>query len=217
MRVKISGYRPFWSFDNFLDSFRFLTTEEKFYSFTVENNLRNRIEDRLLNFSILGYAPFRAWKYKSNEWERVVKVRIDDSDIWSMDSTLAYIILPMLVRLKSKKQGAPYVDMEDVPEHLRVSYTVVSEHVDENHFARWDWVLDEMINSFTQINRDWERDFETGERDIIFKKNEGTDLVSIARGPNYTLVEDKEGKKAEQERIDNGLRLFGKYYQALWN
>lgn len=216
MRVKISGYRPFWSFDNFLDSFRFLTTDEKFYSF-IENSLRNRIEDRLLNFSILGYAPFLAWKRKSNDWERVVKVRIDDSDIWSMDCTLAYIILPMLQKLKANKQGAPYVDMEDVPEDLRVPELEMREDVDATHFKRWDWVLDEMINAFNQINRDWEENFETGERDIIFKENEGTDLVSIAHGPNYTLVEDKEGKKAERERIDNGFRLFGKYYQALWD
>ena len=30
-------------------------------------------------------------------------------------------------------------------------------------------------------------------------------------------VDDQEGMKAEQERISNGFRLFGKYYEALWD
>jgi len=29
--------------------------------------------------------------------------------------------------------------------------------------------------------------------------------------------EDKEEMKAEQERISNGFRLFGKYYESLWD
>ena len=28
---------------------------------------------------------------------------------------------------------------------------------------------------------------------------------------------DMEGMKAEQERISNGFRLFGKYYESLWD
>ena len=46
-------------------------------------------------------------------------VKIDRWDTWSMDHTLAFIILPMLKQLKADKHGAPFVDDEDVPEHLR--------------------------------------------------------------------------------------------------
>src|SRR6056300_1762589 len=47
------------------------------------------------------------------------KIRIDPWDTWSMDHTLAPIILPMLKQLKETKHGAPYVDPKDVPIELR--------------------------------------------------------------------------------------------------
>jgi hypothetical protein len=50
---------------------------------------------------------------------QTVKVRIDRWDTWSMDDTLAPIILPMLVQLKETKHGAPIVDDEDVPKELK--------------------------------------------------------------------------------------------------
>ena len=48
-----------------------------------------------------------------------VSIRIDPWDTWSMDTTLAHIVLPMLKQLKATKHGAPQVDVEDVPEELR--------------------------------------------------------------------------------------------------
>ena len=55
---------------------------------------------------------------RKNKAETIV---IDDYDVWNLDCTLALIIVPALKLLKKKKQGAPVVDNEDVPENLRVS------------------------------------------------------------------------------------------------
>ena len=30
-------------------------------------------------------------------------------------------------------------------------------------------------------------------------------------------IDDQDGVKAEQKRISNGFRLFGKYYESLWD
>jgi hypothetical protein len=46
-------------------------------------------------------------------------VKIDTYDTWSMDHTLADIILPMLKQLRETKHGAPQDDDADVPEYLR--------------------------------------------------------------------------------------------------
>ena len=46
-------------------------------------------------------------------------VKIDHWDTWSMDSTLAPIILPMLKQLRETKHGSVIVDLEDVPQELR--------------------------------------------------------------------------------------------------
>jgi hypothetical protein len=154
---------------------------------------------------------------------RKVKVRIDEYDTWNMDSTLGYIILPMLKQLKRRQHGAPHTDDNDVPVHLR-SYSAAKKEndwdTDDFHFMRWDWVIDEIIWTFEQIHPDydWETQYHTGTPDFRFVKCEDKeDMSEMVRGPEDTHVFDKEGYMAHQARISNGLRLFGRYYQGLWD
>lgn len=167
------------------------------------------------------------WLYRLLKWidskkSRAVKVHIDRWDTWSMDHTLAYIVLPMLKQLKETKHGAPMVDVEDVPKELRPTKKEQAAYdkdgtTDDKFFERWDWVLSEMIFAFeNKVNDDWEDQFETGEYDLQWKKMEGG-VSQMVHGPNHTAVTDWEGRKAYQERISNGFRLFGKYYEALWD
>ena len=127
-----------------------------------------------------------------------IKVRIDKYDTWSMDHTLAPIILPMLKQLKETKHGAPNVYMEDVPKELRATKKQLDAYgktgeTDDNYFKRWDWVLDEMIWAFEQKCRnDWMEDY-------------------------YYNKWDLEGVGVHQERMNNGFRLFGKYFENLWD
>ena len=101
-----------------------------------------------------------------------------------MDVTLSYIILPMLKQLKETKHSAAEVDDKDVPKKLRSTSATKKEsewEIDSNWFARWDWVLDEMIWAFS-----------------------------------LHLEEDSWPEK-HNKRMQNGFRLFGKYYQNLWD
>ena len=166
------------------------------------------------------------WLYKFLSWihskkQRTIKVHIDRWDTWSMDDTLAHIILPMLVQLKATKHGGPFVDLEDVPKELHGKKLTKKQkangEVDDKHFERWDWVLDEMIFAFdSKVNDGWEEQFETGESDLQWKKLEDG-CSQMVEGPNHTKVYDWEGRKAYEARIANGFRLFGKYYQNLWD
>jgi hypothetical protein len=158
-------------------------------------------------------------------------VKIDRWDTWSMDHTLAPIVLPMLRQLQATKHGAPYVDPKDVPEHLRPKRQTKKEresgHTDSTHFERWDWVLDEMIFAFEMKSRDdWSSEFHSGEIDIewVPVDRDGNEVLKeeakwyeMRRGPNDTSKWDMEGQRRVQERITNGFRLFGKYYEALWD
>ena len=129
---------------------------------------------------------------------QTIKVRIDRWDTWSMDDTLAPIILPMLVQLKTTKHGAPIVDDEDVPKELHMTKKEKAAFdkdgsTTDKFFARWDWILDEMIWAFEQKNRaDWMDDYDYNKW-------------------------DSEGVKAHQERMTNGFCLFGKYFENLWD
>lgn len=100
--------------------------------------------------------------------KRKIKVRIDPSDTWSMDNTLAHIVLPMLKQLRDTKHGSPIVDKEDLPKELllskreqkvfdRGSYDkkvkATQEEIDavnEKFHLQWLWVIDQMIWSFEQ-------------------------------------------------------------------
>jgi len=91
--------------------------------------------------------------------EQKVKVRIDKWDTWSMDSTLAHIVLPMIQQLKKTQHGHPASMSEE----------------------EWDNILDEMIFAFENKLKD-------------------------------SFLPD-----ADSERMTNGFRLFGKYYENLWD
>lgn len=155
------------------------------------------------------------------EQNQKVKVEIDDYDVWGASSTLAYIIHPVLVKLKEVKHGVPITDFEDAPEYLRPSKEEINSleewETDSLLFDRWDWILDEMIYAFKMQNINWEHDFYSGEHDIQFVATEDPNFSEMVRGPKDTFKVDNEGIKEVQDRINNGLRLFGKYYGALWD
>ena len=150
--------------------------------------------------------------YPENDTPRIVDISIDEYDTWSMDHTLAMIIVPMLKQLKATKHGSPLVDDEYVPEHLRSTAAPPKEHewdVDDNHFKRWDYVLDEMIWAMEQIVDD---DNESQFYDH-FEVDEEADIeVQIAQ-----LKCDYEGLQKHHERIANGTKLFGIFFQSLWD
>ena len=160
---------------------------------------------------------------RKNRAETVV---IDDYDVWNLDHSLALIIVPTLKKLKEVKHGAPLVDNEDVPEELRATEEeIIDFHsgTDEKYFDRWDYVMDEMIFAFQSKLEDWEDEFASGENDVSFveipdKKDEnGDELYTMEYGPKHTREYDTEGMKKYSDRINNGFKLFGKYYNGLWD
>ena len=150
-------------------------------------------------------------------------VKIDRWDTWSMDYTLSYIILPMLKQLKNDKHGSPMVDDEDVPEYLRIvkkpkrkvknvpvlhTHAVNFEDDDSLIHKKWDWVMSEMIWAFEQKLKD---DDENEFFDHSVSKGMPWDKDYVR--PNV----DWDGLRAHQARKTNGYRLFGKYYEGLWD
>ena len=146
-----------------------------------------------------------------------IKVRIDKWDTWSMDSTLAPIILPMLVQLQETKHGAPIVEMLDVPKELRATKKDMKQcakdgSTDDKFFERWDWIMGEMIWAFEQKCRDdWQGDYYEY-RELGPEEDKGDNLFGLK-----LVWEDRDGATAHQERMTNGFKLFGKYFENLWD
>ena len=177
-----------------------------------------------------------AWqKFLDFVHPRINYVKIDYYDTWSMDSTLAPIILPMLKQLRDTKHGSPQVDPDDLPEYMRTTTTEdwdsqrVFDFYNEEQpdgydvHKKWEWVLNEMIFAFEHlVDDEWENEFSSGEHDLIhvpceWDENGKPKLYTMEHGPNHTYVCDYDGIQKVNERIGNGLRMFGKYFRHLWD
>lgn len=165
---------------------------------------------------------------------RIEYVKIDRWDTWNMDKTLALIILPMLKQLKETKHGSQIVEDEDLPESMRLKNT---EEFDEQYtfdfyndpelckqniqcdvHDKWNWILDEIIWSFEQLNYDWEEQYWKVKPILDLKKypeDEGKITFPVRWEQEGEI--DMNGSKKHQERINNGMRLFGRYFQGLWD
>lgn len=220
MKIYFSNYRDHW-----ISPYTIL---EKIYfwrEIDYDEPIIEKWSDRLLPIC-------RAWnKFLDFIHPQIRYIKIDKYDTWNMDGTLSPIILPMLKQLNANKHGAPNVDDDDVPEELKSTTAPPKENkwdTDANHFKRWDWVMDQMIWSFEQLqpDNDWEEQYTSGVCDWKFVPvdAEGNEVPKgehkfseMRHGPNHTYEIDWEGRNKHQERISNGLRLFGKYYQSLWD
>jgi hypothetical protein len=223
MKVYISSYRYHWlSPYTILEKVLFWKDWEKIeYEEPWVEKWANRI------------LPFSTALQKALDFihPKVNYVKIDYWDTWSMDRTLSYIILPMLKQLKATKHGAPLVDDIDVPDELKSTNAPPKENeydVDAYHFDRWDYVLNEMIFAFeNKVDDSWEEKYHTGKIDYKFVKSEKTffnpvtkqdeSVYESVKGPNDTYHYDSDGAKKEHDRMANGFRLFGKYYEGLWD
>lgn len=186
MKVKISDYPG-----RLTARFHTLYMDGKYgYDWPDDQTKFESMLEWLENFVQTLYSPVN---YFLDKRTQKVSVRIDRWDIYSIDYTLAPIILPMLVQLKERKHGCPDIDDEDVPEELRSSNVSKNDDWYTIMENRWDWILDEMIYAFD------------------CKANK--DDVYMRFGSSSTDVELME---KEQDRISNGFRLFGKYYESLW-
>lgn len=150
--------------------------------------------------------------------KRVEFVHIDNYDVWGMDHTLALIIHPMLLKLKAQKHGYGFIDNTDVPKELRSTArgarSGLKNKYDWDNYAeaRYSWIMDELIWTFEQL-ADSEGD--TGEGKF-FDHSESNKEKDINKSIQKLKV-DRAGLELHRKRIENGLRLFGKYFRTLWD
>lgn len=121
------------------------------------------------------------------------KVKLDKYDHWNVDHVLSPVIYKLLVTLKENSISYFLVDEEDLPEDFK------SKESGDLELEGYHWVMNEMIFAFDQLNpfgkeAEWDEEF----------------------WDDATLL-DKEGRERKWLRIENGTRLFGKYYSTLWD
>jgi hypothetical protein len=139
-----------------------------------------------------------------------------------------------LLQLKATKHGIPSELVDDVGGEDYVSqdsfdfYKETHQESWEIASKRWDEILEKMIWSFRQICIDDYGDlYHHGKIDMDWVESDKTfpNPVTGIVEPTYQMVDkdpeshwfDAEGHKLHEERIQEGLELFGKYYRSLWD
>lgn len=171
-------------------------------------------------------------KYKKDD-SRNIDVQIERFDTYSLDHSLAFIILPALLQLKSTKLGVPsdFANVGGGDWEMQDSFDFYKETHNEAFDAgckKWEEILNKMIWSFQQILLDdYENQYHHGKPEYDWVKSdqtytnpingkvEGTfQMIDKNPGEHWT---DYEGMRKHEERIQEGLELFGKYYRHLWD
>ena len=201
MKVKIGPYLTWWGPYQIADLLQY---------FGVSEDRCHAIGKRLADIEWL--SSLCEWIYSKRN--RTVKVKIDKFDTWNMDSTLAIIILPMLKQLKETKHGYPISLCEGSSNSAQYCFDFYEETEDAvwtTAEKRWNDIFDEMIWAFTQLqpDYDWEEQYWIKSPKIDFRGSNGEMALSGEL--------DVEGMRAHQNRITEGLKLFGQYYQNLWD
>lgn len=233
MKAKIGKYVHWYNTQSI--ERRYLEWRHAKYAWEIDERDHDRLDRAVLKFldvwqTVLHYTINQIQSRRKQK----IKVRVDPWDSWSADATLSHLILPVLEQLRDTKQGAPFVDLEDVPKELHGKKLTKKQkqngEVDDKHFERWDYILDAMIWSFREISEGnpGEEEFFTGESDLewtpvdvngneVDDDYDGQIYYRMDKGPNDTREIDQEGLKAYRERIQFGTRMFGKYFSQLWD
>ena len=164
---------------------------------------------------------------------RKIAVHIDHYDLWSLDTSLAYIIYPALLELRMMKHGVPAdfanVGGEDWNEQGCFDfYKETHDWAFNEKIKEWDEIMDKMIWSFQQLIWDNEESFhygkigkfkvvKTGQTMLNPVTNQVEELSQIVDPDPTSHYFDVDGYNIYQERIQEGLDLFAKYYRSLWD
>jgi len=167
-------------------------------------------------------------------------------ETWSAYTSIAKYALPRLKYLKDHTHGTP-TQMFELPTHEQLAikaYEIYLKRIEngedgtpeddwksaEMHFfstynkaqsdaasKKWAETLDEMAYALEWcINEDWDKEgIRTGETEPI-DPNDELDKMCYQYGEEKPVY-DWNRMKEVQERVNNGLLLFGKFFQNLWD
>ena len=189
MKIKIGEYLNFWGPYQIIGLLTYIGVSEDTCDRWAENSPE-------------WITTLCSWIYSKRH--RKIKVHLDKWDTWSMDSTLACIILPMLIQLKATKHGSPG-NLEEFGQTSNSSQYCFDfyEEGDADAWQKgadhWDVIMDKMIYSFSEINKD----------------DEPTFWLDKGEFPGFEY--DKVKALEYYDKVQEGLDLFGEYYQNLWD
>ena len=195
MKVKIGPYLNWWG-------------PYQIFKLFTKLGFSEDTTDRWAKDCPIWFANLCQWVHDRRK--RTIKIKLDKYDTWSMDSTLALIIIPMLKQLQRDRHGIPGAMFEN-DQMTEGDYYKAAEE-------KWDNIVRHMIWSFEQILEEEHDAFVIieGKLDLDkYPEDEGKDRIPLRWEREYEMRWD--AFHAYHGRIQEGLDLFGKHYRSLWD
>jgi hypothetical protein len=156
---------------------------------------------------------------------RRINIQIDKYDTWNLDHTLALIIYPALLQLKATKHGIPgeFAEVGGENYHDQMSfdfYSATTSECFDIKIKQWDEVMDKMIWAFQQVAHDnYDEKYHHGAgrfswKPVVINGKELTEMIDENPDEHWY---DQVGHQMHQDRIQEGLELFGHYFCSLWD
>ena len=161
-------------------------------------------------------------KFPKNN-RRKFNIQIDKFDTWNLDHTMAMILYPALLQLKAVKHGVPseFAEVGGEDWHPQGCFDFYSETTNECFnlgVEKWNEALDKMIWSFQQLCMDdYDGKYHHGEMKINWVKIPGSNMSEMVDENPDEHWYDHVGHRLHQDRIQEGLDLFARYYRNLWD
>ena len=156
--------------------------------------------------------------YNSKTDKRNISIHIDGYDTWGLDHTLAVIIYPALIQLRDTMPGIPAdftSDFDYSPQYSFDFYEDTSNDEFEKRVEMWRETMNKMIWAFREIAEgDYEEKYHHGDPQYSTDVTQDGYVKLVKQ--NHEAWVDYEGIKAHEEKIDEGLMLFAKYFRNLW-
>jgi hypothetical protein len=170
-------------------------------------------------------------KYNKGPKERKIDVLVERWDTYSVDHTLAFIMLPLLLQLKDTMQGVPGEFTQSVGSDTDGNYCFdfIQDDQDEvfdTNCKKWYDTLDKIIWSFQQIiDDDYSNKYHHGDMKIGWKPITLPNPITGVVEEMYEMVDENPnehwydylGHQLHEDKIQEGFELFGKYFRSLWD
>lgn len=139
--------------------------------------------------------------------KRKIKINTDKYDHWSAYQTIALVAIPVIENLRKNIHGYP-CDFCDPNEY---------GYGDGTGTAGWDMVLQKIIWSLKQAAGDTDLDEFWIQKpgDWVWTPTDNPELTQLTFDPPGIL--NRPAHDAYNGRVQEGLDLFGKYFQNLWD
>jgi hypothetical protein len=199
MRVRIKKYTPYFSTGAIS-----IWLEEKV-------GLKEKTADSIADF--LCKLGLQKTFDLINDWNQstIAKVKIEEQDLWGLDHTLAIVIHASLLKFRE-------LDKHGVPGRITGHETFDDDENDEKYnskMAEWNDILDKMIFSFDAIiNEDkYFDEYYVVKPDLDC----GKDFIESLNDPDCRGIFDNDAYLKHEERVQEGIDLFAKYFRNLWD